>query len=129
MGAVERVEKFEDLIAWRKARELTRLIYVITRKGAFSKDYGLRNQIRRAVASVMSDLAERFDRGSRVEFHKFVVIAKGSCAEVRSQLYVALDAEYISRTQFNQLYSMAMEVSRIPGGIRASLQKQRNQQP
>lgn len=88
-----KVERFEDLIAWQKARELTKQIYFLTMKGPFSKDYGLRDQIRRAFVSVMSNLAEGFDRSGRTEFHQFVVIAKGSCAEVRSQMYVALDVE------------------------------------
>lgn len=127
-GSVEKVEKFEDLIVWQKARELTRQIYRLTREGLLSKDYGLCDQIRRAAVSVMSNVAEGFDRGSRAEFHKFVVIAKGSCAEIRSQLHVALDAGYIDPNQFDQLYGMALEVSRILGGLRASLQRQRDQQ-
>jgi len=123
---VSKVEKFEDLIAWQKARELTKQIYSITSNGAFSKDFGLRDQIRRASVSIMSNLAEGFERGGRAEFHQFVVIAKGSCAEVRSQLYVALDAEYITQKQFEIYYNMTIEMSRILGGLRSSLQKQRD---
>ncbi len=123
---VGKVESFEDLIAWQKARELTRQIYSLTNKGLFSKDFGLRDQIRRAAVSVMSNIAEGFDRGGRAEFHQFVVIAKGSCAEVRSQLYVARDAEYINKEKFEALYDLAMETARILGGLRASLQKQRD---
>ena len=103
--SVGKVESFEDLIAWQKARELTRQIYSLTNKGLFSKDFGLRDQIRRAAVSVMSNIAEGFDRGGRAEFHQFVVIAKGSCAEVRSQLYVARDAEYINKEKFEALYA------------------------
>jgi len=124
--SVGKVESFEDLIAWQKARELTRQIYSLTNKGLFSKDFGLRDQIRRAAVSVMSNIAEGFDRGGRAEFHQFVVIAKGSCAEVRSQLYVARDAEYINKEKFEALYDLAMETARILGGLRASLQKQRD---
>ena len=92
-----RIERFEDLVAWQKARDLAKQIYFLTNKGPFSKNFGLRDQIRRASVSIMSNLAEGFDRGGRSEFHQFVVIAKGSCAEVRSQLYVALDVEYITK--------------------------------
>ena len=96
-----KVEKFEDLVAWQKARELTKQIYEITKQGSFSKDYGLCDQIRRATVSVMSNLAEGFERGSSSEFHQFIVIAKASCAEVRSQLYVAHDVGYITQHQFD----------------------------
>jgi four helix bundle protein len=120
----EKIERFEDLIAWQKARQLTRHIYSITRVGEFSKDFGLRDQIRRASVSVMSNVAEGFDRGGRAEFHRFLVIAKGSCAEVRSQLYVAFDAGYIDKEVFTKLSSNTVEVSRIVGGLRAAVKKQ-----
>lgn len=80
------VKWFEDLIAWQKARTLTGLVYEITNDGAFARDYGLRDQIRRAAVSVMSNVAEGFARGGRAEFHQFLVVAKGSCSELRSQL-------------------------------------------
>jgi len=118
-----KVEKFEDLVAWQKARELTKQIYEITKQGAFSKDYGLCDQIRRATVSVMSNLAEGFERGSSSEFHQFIVIAKASCAEVRSQLYVAHDAGYISQPQFDNASNLAEEVSRIIGGLKAAVKK------
>jgi len=121
-----KVEQFEDLVAWQKARELTKQIYSLTNQGPFSKDFGLREQIRRASVSIMSNLAEGFGRGGRSEFHQFVVIAKGSCAEVRSQLYVALDVGYITQEQFDRLYSRAIEVSKILGGLRSSLQRQKD---
>lgn len=123
---MKKVEKFEDLIAWQKARELTRQIYRLTRDEPFSRDYGLCDQIRRSSVSVMSNIAEGFDRAGRAEFHQFIVIAKGSVAEVRSQLYVALDAEYISRDKFDQLKELSEETSRIIGGLRAAVQKQRD---
>jgi len=113
------VSRFEDLIAWQKARELTREIYAVTSSGEFSRDFGLRDQIRRASVSIMSNLAEGFDRASRADFHRFIVIAKGSCAEVRAQLYVALDAGYISREMAVRLHDMATEVSRILAGFTA----------
>ena len=87
-----KIEEFEDLIAWRKARELTREVYRVTRQGKLAKDYGLSRQIQRAAVSIMSNIAEGFERGNPREFHQFLSVAKASCAEVRSQLYVALDA-------------------------------------
>ncbi|ACD90936.1 S23 ribosomal protein [Chlorobium limicola DSM 245] len=120
-----KVERFEDLIAWQKARELTKMIYQVTSDGLFSKDYGLRDQIRRASVSVMSNLAEGYERGSKNEFHQFLVIAKASCAEVRSQLFVALDTGYLDQSIFQKLESQAQEVSKIIGGLRASVAKQR----
>ncbi len=123
-----KVERFEDLIAWQKARELTKIIYRFTNVGEFSNDFGLRDQIRKASVSIMSNIAEGFDRGSRAEFHQFLVIAKGSCAEVRSQLYVALDIKYISREQFHQIKELAEETSRIISGLRSAIQKQRDSQ-
>jgi four helix bundle protein len=121
----KKIEKFEDLIAWQRARELTKNIYSITNQGEFSKDFGLRDQIRKASVSIMSNIAEGFERGGRSEFHHFLVIAKGSCAELRSQLYVALDVGYINKALFEDLYSLSMETSRIIGGLRAAVYKQK----
>src|SRR5437879_485616 len=98
---MSRIERFEDLIAWQKARVLSREIYKVTRATRFSKDFSLVDQIRRASISVLSNIAEGFERGGRSEFHQFLVVAKGSCAEVRSQLYVALDAEYLGQAEFS----------------------------
>lgn len=121
-----KIERFEDLIAWQKARALSKDVYIATRSAAFSKDYPLVDQIRRAAISVMSNIAEGFERSGRPEFHQFLVIAKGSCAEVRSHLYVALDAEYLSQPQFSALYDQATEVGRILGGLKLSVQRQRD---
>lgn len=120
-----RVEKFEDLIAWQKARELTRAIYEATRQGAFAKDYGLSGQIQRAAVSIMSNIAEGFERGGRGEFHQFLSTAKASCAEVRSQLYVAIDVGYLDKPTFDRLIQQAEEVARIVGGLRVSVQRQK----
>jgi four helix bundle protein len=109
------INRFEDLIAWQKARQLVTAIYQTTGKGAFAKDYGLRDQIQRSAVSVMSNIAEGFDRGSRPEFHKFLVIAKGSCAEARSQLYIALDCGYINQQEFDRIADLAHEVAKIVG--------------
>ena len=121
-----KVSVFEDLIAWQRSRELTKQVYEITSIGVFSKDYGLRDQIRRASVSIMSNIAEGFERGGRREFHHFLVIAKASCAEVRSQLYVALDAGYLSNEMFDRLMTLSLEVTRIVAGLRTAVSKQRS---
>ncbi len=122
----KKIERFEDLIAWQKARSLTAKIYELTKGGDFSRDFGLKDQIRRAVVSVMSNIAEGFERNRPKEFHQFPSIAKGSCAEVRSQLYIALDAGYIGDAQFKELMANAEEVGRIIGGLRSSVENQIN---
>src|SRR5947208_11106120 len=120
-----RIEKFEDFIAWQKARSLTREIYKITNLPAFSRDFGLKDQIRRAAVSIMSNIAESFERGRPSEFHQFLSIAKGSCAELRSQLYIALDVEYIPQTRFRELMSIAEAVGQVVGGLRLSVEKRK----
>ena len=119
----EKIERFEDLIAWQKARELTKAIYKATDHGKFAKDFGLKDQIRRAAVSVMSNIAEGFDRRGGREFHQFLVIAKGSCAELRSQLYVALDAGYIDKPTFNTLYEQSLETGKVINGLRYAISK------
>jgi len=121
----KKVEKFEDLVAWQKARKLTGRIYKITNEGNFARDFSLKDQIRRAAVSTMSNIAEGFERGGAVEFHRFLVMAKGSCAELRNQLYIALDVAYIQSEAFNLLMQEAIEVGRIIGGLRASVQRRK----
>ncbi len=123
---VASVRRFEDLIAWRKAQELTRAVYQITGTQAFRDDHVLCRQIRRAAVSVMSNIAEGFDRGGRAEFHRFLVTAKGSCAEVRSHLHVARDAGYIADDVFDTIKGQTEEISRIVGGLRAAVARQRD---
>jgi four helix bundle protein len=125
---MSKIERFEDLIAWQKSRELTKRIYEVTRHDDFAKDFGLKNQIQRAAVSIMPNIAEGFERGGRAEFHQFLSVAKASCAEVRSQLYAALDAGYLSRSVFNELLTLAEEVGKIVGGLRGSVQRQRDQE-
>lgn len=120
-----RIERFEELIASQKARTLSREIYETTRQGALARDFGLSGQIQRAAVSVMSNIAEGFERGGRGEFHQFLSTAKASCAELRSQLYVALDVGYLEEQKFHILLQHAEEVARIIGGLRASVAKQR----
>lgn len=115
------VQRFEDLIAWQKARELTKLIYEVTNTGNFARDFGLRDQIRNAAVSSMSNIAEGFERGSLAEFQRFLSISKGSCGELRNQLYVALDVGYLEPGVFRSLFDRAVEVGRITGGLRAAV--------
>jgi len=120
-----RISRFEDLIAWQKARMLAKEIYRVTSQNAFARDFGLTDQIRRAAVSVMSNLAEGFERNGRAEFHQFLVVAKGSCAEVKSQLYIASDVGYLSRNEFDELASLTDEVGRITGALKSAVSKQR----
>ena len=121
-----KVERFEDLIAWQKARDLTKSVYDFTLSGGFRKDLSLRDQLRRSAVSIMSNVAEGFERGGRSEFHQFLSVAKSSCAELRSHLYVALDARYLEKQGFARLMGQAQEVARIVGGLRAAVQRQRD---
>jgi four helix bundle protein len=104
---------FEDLQVWQKSREVTREIYSLTTEAAFSRDYGLREQIRRASVSIMANIAEGFGRHSDKEFANFLNIAHGSVAEVQSHLYVALDLGYLAQTEFSKLYESLNEISKM----------------
>jgi len=121
----KKIEKFEDFIAWQKACQLNRRIYQATNLPGFSRDFGLKDQIRRSAISIMSNIAEGFERGRAAEFHQFLSIAKASCAELRSQLYVAFDANYLTQSQFQELMSTAMEVGQIIGGLRVAVEKRK----
>lgn len=112
-----RLERFEDIDACKKARELTRSIYQITMTGEFARDFGLRDQIRRAAVSVLSNIAEGFERDGNKEFLQSLSLAKGSCGEVRAQLYIALDQAYITDAQFRELTEKTLEVSRLIAGL------------
>jgi four helix bundle protein len=108
---------FEDLKVWQKARELANLIYAATRQDSFTRDFGLVDQIRRAAVSVVSNIAEGFERGSYTEFIQFLYIAKGSCGEVRAQLYIARDQKYLPEATFQQCHALAVEISRMLSGL------------
>ena len=118
-----KVERFEGLICWQKARTLTNVVYELTRLPQFSKDFELVRQIRGAAVSSMSNIAEGFDRWSRKELVRFLDIAKGSAGEVRSQLYVALDQRYITAEQCQHAQSAASETSKTIGGLIGYLQE------
>ena len=94
-----RVEKFEDLVAWQKARRLVADVYRVTSRAEFRRDFSLRDQMRRAAVSIMSNIAEGFERSGLGEFHQFLVIAKASCGELRSQLYVSQDVGYLAEDE------------------------------
>jgi len=113
-----KIERFEDIIAWQEARTLVKMVYEAAKadKG-FSTDYKFREQLQSAAVSIMSNVAEGFSRRSTKEFAQFLFIAKGSAAEVQSQLYVALDQSYINQERFDQLYSKSDEVSRLISGF------------
>lgn len=117
------IQRFEDLEAWKIARELTKSVYGITKHDCFSRDYGLKDQICRASVSIMSNVAEGFERDGDKEFANFLSIAKGSSGETRSLLYVALDQEYISETEFNQISAKAIENSRVISGLEKYLRQ------
>jgi four helix bundle protein len=117
------IQKFEDIVAWQKARELTKDIYAHTKVGAFAKDHGLKDQIQRASVSIMGNVAEGFDRGGDKEFTQFLSFSKGSCGEVKSHLHVALDQQYVAQEHFGQLYEQADEVSRLISGLTSYLRQ------
>jgi len=114
---VAKIERFEDIEAWKHAREITKLIYRATSNGEFAKDFALVNQIRRASISILSNIAEGFERNGDKEFIQFLAIAKGSAGELRAQLYVALDQNYLSNAKFDSLSQQAIEISQLISGF------------
>ncbi len=114
---MSKINTFEEIQAWQKARELTRAIYKVSSTNSFSKDFGLRDQIRRASVSVLSNIAEGFERNGSKEFLYFLSIAKGSAGEVRAQLYVAFDLNYITKEEFDDLNKLATETSKLVSGF------------
>jgi|SRR3989344_4525550 len=108
------IEKFEDIISWQKARELAVYIYRIFN---VNRDYGFRDQIQRATMSISNNIAEGFERKGNKEFKKFLYIAKGSSAEVRSMAYIASELEYISKEEFKTIYNQSLEISKLLSGL------------
>lgn len=111
------IQRFEDLEAWKLARQLTNEVYGATIAADFSRDFSLRDQIRRASISTVSNIAEGYERDGDKEFLQFLYIAKGSCGEVRAQLYLAYDRKYLSSEQFEALSSKAVQTSRVISGL------------
>ena len=108
---------FEDIEAWQQSRKLTKSIYEITSQGTFARDFGLHDQIRKASVSIMSNIAEGFERSGTKEFIQFLATAKGSAGEVRAQLYVALDQGYVEQRDFNELNQSIIKISRMLNGL------------
>lgn len=117
------IERFEDIQAWQKAREVSAAIYQLCKTGELAKDFGLRDQIRRSAVSVQSNIAEGFGREGNKEFIRFLRIAKGSSTEFRSQLYNLLDADYITQIKFEELYQQSVETEKLIGGFINYLEK------
>ena len=105
-------KRFEDLEVWQKAKELTNLIYRVSLSGAFSRDFGLRDQMRHAAVSIMSNIAEGFESQTQALFIQYLGHAKGSAGELRAQLYIALEQNYITQDEFNFALSLAETCSK-----------------
>ncbi len=116
-------QSFEEIEVWQKARQLTKRVYQVSSKGPFARDFGLRDQMRRACVSIMSNIAEGYERGGTKEFLQLLSVAKGSAGEVRSQLYVALDQDYLTESVFEELSKQAKEISRMLAGLMTYLRK------
>ncbi len=110
-------KRFEDIEAWQIGRELNLEVYAVTARGAFARDFGLRDQIRRASVSVSSNIAEGFARRTPKDFARFLSIARASAAEVCSQLYLALDLDYIDQADSDRLYRLAQRVGGSCGAL------------
>lgn len=109
-----KIERFEDIIAWQKAKRLTLLIYRLLNK---NNDFGYKNQIQRAAVSVMNNIAEGYERQTNKEFRQFLYISKGSCGEVRSMLYLAKELDIINDKEFNEAFELSEEISKILSGL------------
>jgi four helix bundle protein len=120
-------QAFEDLHIYQQASELVNSVYAATRAGAFSRDFGLADQIRRAAVSIMSNIAEGFERGGKTEFIQFLYTAKGSCGEVRAQLQVARDQQYISSPDYERLSNQCRQIGAMTSNFIKHLQQSKYQ--
>lgn len=120
-----KIQKFEDLPIWKLSLIITKEIYDITAKERFSKDFGLRDQIRRAIVSVSSNIVEGFEKNNNNEFVRFLKIAKGSVGEVRNQLYVSIAVSYISQNEFDEISGKLEDLAGQIGGFIVYLQKKK----
>ena len=118
-----KIEKFEDILAWQQARELTNLVYDLTEQTKFSKDYRLRDQVQGAAGSIMHNIAEGFDDGSDIEFIRFLKYARRSASEVQSEIYLALDRKYVTSDDFQRVYDMATTTKKSINAFVAYLRK------
>jgi four helix bundle protein len=112
-----KIRKFEDIESWKRARQLTNQIYQTTGTGKFARDFGLKDQVRRASISILSNIAEGFERGGDKEFLQFLAMAKGSCGEVRAQLYIAFDQGYLAQDVFEGLAKNTVEIGQLISGF------------
>ena len=117
------IVRFEDIQAWILARELTKLVYAASNRGAFAKDFSLKNQMRDASVSIMSNIAEGFERNGNKEFMQFLSIAKSSCGEVRSELYVASDQNYLTENEYREMRELALRTSAALSSLMGYLQE------
>jgi four helix bundle protein len=124
-----KIERFEDLQSWQKARQLANLVYDLTERALFVKDFRLSNQIQGAAGSVMHNIAEGFDSGTNAEFIRFLKMARRSASEVQSELYLALDRKYINQDELNKAYDLATESKRLINGMIAYLRKSKPLKP
>ena len=116
-------KRFEDIDAWQKARQLANAVYQVTRTGNFARDFALRDQVRRAAVSVISNIAEGYERGGNKEFLQFLSLARGSCGELRAQLYLASDQGYVSSQVSQSLLAQTTEIGRMIAGLMQYLQQ------
>jgi four helix bundle protein len=123
------IEKFEDIRAWQEARKLTQNVYRLCETTPFAKDFGLKDQMRRAAVSGMANIAEGFDCESRLEFARFLSIAKRSVVEIQSLLYVALDAGYIDQECFKDNYAQAARTKALVGALKHAVRKSAENHP
>ncbi len=109
-----KIDRFEDITSWQKAKELTIIVYKIFRE---STDYGFRDQMQRASVSIMNNIAEGFERQSNVEFRRFLFIAKGSCGEVRSMIDLASELGYVSKEEHLKIHGLTIEIAKLLSGL------------
>lgn len=124
-----RIERFEEIEAWKQARKLTKAVYRVTRSGSFHEDLGLRDQLQRAAVSTMANIAEGFDGASNREFIKFLGYTFRSATEVQSHLYVALDQGYITQRDFDSIYDLTVQVKSLVRGFTRYLRSHRRAKP
>jgi len=117
------IQRFEDIQAWQEARALVKMIYALTARDHFARDFGMRDQIQRAAVSTMTNIAEGFDCESKLEFARFLGIARRSAVEVQSLLYTAMDTNYINQAEFNIHFEQARKTKALIGGFKRSLAK------
>ena len=123
------IRRFEDIQAWQEGLKLVKMVYLLTDQGKFAKDFGLRDQIRRASVSIMANIAEGFDCDSQIEFARFFGIARRSAVEVQPLLYAAQDVEYITEEDFKVHYAQADKAKAITGAFRHALLQRKASKP